>query len=109
MRRLIQIQSITRRNRHEVNRLIFDTVAALGGWVDDVQMYSNIMSTIRLTLSLGRYSLLAETLAGSGIPIELPDSLKANPSETREQSASLQITFVHNEPDLRREIPAVPG
>ncbi|MBD8894112.1 hypothetical protein [Roseibium litorale] len=109
MRRLVQIQSITRRNRHEVNRLIFDTVAGLGGWIDDVQMYSNIMSTIRLTLPRGRFADLAGTLSGNGVPVDLPASLKTDPAETSEQSASLQITFVHNEPDLRREIPAVPG
>ena len=109
MRRLVQLQAITRQNRHEVNRFIFDTVSSLGGWIDDVQMYSNLMSTIRMTLPLGRYGEFAEALTDSGVPVDLPEHLAVSSEDTREQPASLQVTFVHNEPDLRREIPAVPG
>lgn len=37
--------------------------------------------------------------------------MPAHDSTLKEQElvGTLQITFVHNEPDLRRDIPAVPG
>lgn len=109
MRRLLQLQAITRQNRHEVNRFIFDTVSALGGWIDDVQMYSNLMSTIRMTLPRGRYGEFSQAMTDFGVSVELPEEFTAPLEEASEQPASLQVTFVHNEPDLRREIPAVPG
>lgn len=32
-----------------------------------------------------------------------------NSTQGKELAGTLQITFVHNEPDLSREVPAVPG
>lgn len=109
MKRLMQLQSITRRNRHEVHRQIVDTVLSLGGWVDDIRHYSNLMLTVQMTLPRGAYGALAASLGAIGVPLDLPPDLTASHRGNDEQSASLQVNFVHNEPDLKRPVPAVPG
>ncbi|WP_271936698.1 hypothetical protein [Roseofilum reptotaenium] len=59
-------------------------------------------------------SRLAVTLQETGLQLSqesLEQLMPAHDSTLKEQElvGTLQITFVHNEPDLRRDIPAVPG
>lgn len=109
MKRLLMLSAITRRERKDATSFVFDTVNALGGWIDDVQMYSNIMNNIRMTLPAGAYPKLFDLLNEGGIHIDQPRETTDTPDPAFEQMATLQITFVHNEPDLQREVPAVPG
>lgn len=120
MRPILMLQALTRTERHEATSAVFDTVNALGGYIDDMQMYSNIMNTIRLTLPENRFAALIETLREHGIhvdpPTDLPDRTDNVDADTGadadagpERMATLQLTFIHNEPDLRREIPPIPG
>ncbi|NVK33705.1 MAG: hypothetical protein HWE23_04435 [Rhodobacteraceae bacterium] len=109
MKRLIQMQAATRKNRFEVGRFVVDQIGALDGWVEDVQLYSNKMSTTRMTLPVGRYRDFVDALNAYGVPVELPDAFDVLPQESAERSASLQISFVHEEPDTSRPLPAVPG
>jgi hypothetical protein len=57
---------------------------------------------------------LAASLQGTGLDLSqesLEQLMPANNSTFKEKElvGTLQITFVHNEPDLLREVPAVPG
>ncbi|MGX5665840.1 hypothetical protein ACWKW9_07655 [Rhizobium daejeonense] len=109
MKRLLMLSAITRRERKDATTFVFDTVNDLGGWIDDVQMYSNIMNNIRITLPAGAYPKLFDLLNEAGIHIDRRPETSDTPDSVSEQMATLQITFVHDEPDLRREVPAVPG
>ncbi len=109
MNRLLMLSAITRRERKDATSFVFDTVNALGGWIDDVQMYSNIMNTIRMTLPAGAYPRFHALLNEGGIHIDQPAETAGTSDPASERMATLQITFIHDEPDLRREVPAVPG
>jgi hypothetical protein len=39
----------------------------------------------------------------------LTNAISAAPSHDQEIACALNVTFSHNEPDMRREVPAVPG
>ncbi|MDH4442656.1 MAG: hypothetical protein QE284_20000 [Rhizobium sp.] len=114
---LVMLTGVTRVERKLATLHVIDAVNRLGGWIDDIRLYSNLMSTIRLTLPAGAFGPLVAALATEGIAIDpLPDpgiapgpagATSADPRA--EQSATLQLTFLHDEPDLRREVPAVPG
>lgn len=108
MQRLIMLSAVTRMPRHEATSLVFDTLNRLGGWVDDVRMYSNIMNTIRFTLPGEALPALVAALGDSHIAID-QDGMPTACPPGKDISGSLQITFIHDEPDLRRAIPAVPG
>lgn len=109
MQRLFMIEASTRRERKEATSLAFDCINRLGGWIDDSHMFSNIMNNIRFTIRDDRLEPLLNALKAEAITIDpWPDALIAAPSG-QERSGMLQLTFVHNEPDLRRDIPAVPG
>ncbi|RKE85747.1 hypothetical protein [Rhizobium sp. AG855] len=104
---IVMMTGVTRLERRLATQLVFDTVNRLGGWIDDTRMYSNLMNTIRLTLPAGAFPAFAEALSGAGITVDVPHDLGGHPEA--ERMATLQLTFIHDEPDLRREVPAIPG
>lgn len=109
MMRILMLNAVTRRERKDATSFVFDTVNDLGGWIDDVQMYSNLMNTIRLTLSAGAYPALVAALREGRIAVDEPGTDRAGNDPAAERMATLQITFIHDEPDMRRDMPAVPG
>ena len=106
---IVMLTAVTRVERRAATSFVFDTVNRLGGWIDDVHMYSNLMNTIRLTLPAGAFAELVAALEEGGImvdPLQDPGDLRDPATECM---ATLQLTFIHDEPDLKREVPAVPG
>jgi hypothetical protein len=104
---LVMMTAVTRVERRLATQRVFDTVNGLGGWIDDTRMFSNAMSTIRLTLPASAFPAFAEVLGEAGIVVQPPPGPSGNSDV--ERMATLQITFIHDEPDLRREVPPIPG
>jgi hypothetical protein len=107
MHALVMMTAVTRVDRRLATQLVFDTVNRLGGWIDDTRMFSNVMNTIRLTLPASAFPALAQALGKASIVVDAPQNLGGNPDT--ERMATLQITFLHDEPDLRRDVPPIPG
>jgi hypothetical protein len=106
---IVMLTAVTRVERKAATSFVFDTVNRLGGWIDDVHMYSNLMNTIRLTLPAGAFVALIAALEEGGIAVDPPQGLGEIRDPLVERMATLQLTFIHDEPDLKREVPSVPG
>lgn len=106
---IVMLSAVTRVERKAATSFVFDTVNRLGGWIDDTRMYPNLMNTIRLTLPAGAFAELVKVLSEAGIAVDPPEGLSEIRDPAAERMATLQLTFIHEEPDLKREIPAVPG
>lgn len=115
MRKLVMLAAVTRINRHQATADINDAVAACGGWILQHTLFSNIATTFLFELPPARFSDLAAHLAAQHVVLDAESLARMTESGTdaaeggRERTASLNVTFIHDEPDLRREIPAVPG
>ena len=106
---IVMLSAVTRVERKAATSFVFDTVNRLGGWIDDTRMYSNLMNTIRLTPPAGAFAELVTVLSEAGIAVDPPEGLGQIRDPAAERMATLQLTFIQDEPDLKREIPAVPG
>ncbi len=106
---IVMLSAVTRIERKAATSFVFDTVNRLGGWIDDVHMYSNLMNTIRFTLPAGAYADLVAALEAEAILVEPPARLGDMRDPAAERMGTLQLTFIHDEPDLKREVPSVPG
>lgn len=104
----IALHAVTKLERNFVTTLVMDAVSAQGGWVDDVHLFSNIMTTIRFVVTHGKLVGLLAALDQAGLHVSGLDSPPKGDADS-DCNGSLQITFMHSEPDLRREIPPVPG
>lgn len=107
MRAIVMMTGVTRVERRSATQHVFDTVNRLGGWIDDTRMYSNLMNTIRLTLPAFAFKAFVDALDEAGIVVEPLQDLGGDPKA--ERMATLQLSFIHDEPDLHRDVPAIPG
>ena len=111
MKRILMLAAVTKTNRPAVMAIVNDTVMALGGWITVHNLYGNMVAVFHFELAPGKLAALAERLDAEAI--RLDDASRAaiaGPDQTAEGiPCALNVTFIHDEPDVKREVPAVPG
>lgn len=111
MKRILMLAAVTKTNRHAVMAIVNDAVMALGGWIAGHELYGNMVTVFKFDLAPKVLPALAERLDAT--EIRLDAASRAAIAEAGETAAevpcSLNVTFIHDEPDMRREVPAVPG
>jgi hypothetical protein len=91
-----------------------------GAWIVDVKLFSNLSACFNFEIPSSHAEQLRDALAAMDLHLtkESHDSLASlvegnNSAEAgspvTDTAGSLQITFIHNEPDLRIEVPRIPG
>jgi hypothetical protein len=93
-----------------------DAVAGSGGWITDFHLFSNTSICINFEIPLRHAARLRASLGEMDLRLtaESEDELqsfglRAERAADEEIPGTLQVTFVHNEPDLRIEVPPIPG
>ncbi|HYD67620.1 hypothetical protein [Azospirillum sp.] len=109
--RFLRLNGMTRSNRHAVIDRAKEAILAAGGWIMDFTLLSNALATLRFEVPDTGLWVLHAGLEAAGITLDADSraALAAPPRGTDDLKGAVQVTFIHNEPDLRREIPAVPG
>lgn len=118
MQKILRLNASTRSNRHQMIEAAKDAIATSGGWILDFTMSSNLSVNIHFELAAEKMVTLRDTL--SKIDLQFNESSLLAISEMAELetapamlpvhlAATLQITFIHNEPDLRIAVPMIPG
>jgi hypothetical protein len=118
--RFLRINAVTRADRHRTIPALRDAVAESGGWITDFHLFSNASVCINFELPLRHAARLGDSLKRLDLRLTAesvealnalggraarPEALDAD----EEIPGTLQVTFVHNEPDLRIEVPPIPG
>ncbi|WP_341894067.1 hypothetical protein [Ferrovibrio terrae] len=101
------LQAVTTADRHQAVTAACDSLATHSGWVVDAHFYSNKAATIRFTIPIVTLTNWLDDLRKAGLCVDEPAPPAQGTAE--EISGSLAITFIHDEPDLAREIPSIPG
>ncbi len=111
MRRNLTLSGVTRGNRYDMTAAISGAVTGAGGWIIDHALFSNVAACIRFAVPAHGLTGFRDRILAAGVALDA-ESLDAigavAPAET-ELTVALNVTFVHDEPDLRRTVPAVPG
>jgi hypothetical protein len=114
----LRINGSTRADRHQTISAARDAITSSGGWVTDFKLFSNISVCLNFEISRGGVARLHSSLDALGVNLSgeseraLAGFGGAGPERQAaggEVPGTLQITFVHDEPDLRIEVPAIPG
>jgi hypothetical protein len=94
---------------------------ASGAWVIDVKLFSNMSVCFNFEIPVNRTGQLREALGETDLRLtresqESFASVRLNKESGVDHSqstnnipGSLQITFIHNEADLRIAVPPIPG
>lgn len=111
----LMISGVTSADRHQATADVNDAISASGGWVLDHTLFSNVAITIQFSMPSPKLGEFEDRVLAASVKLDddsfgkmraMQEKHAAMPADI---TASLSITFIHNEPDLRREIPAVPG
>ena len=104
---MFAIHALTSKNRLQVTQLVESALAGAGADILDFHQFSNISLTLTCEIRGDRIDLLVKLVEQSGCKVakvQVPETLSCDVI-----TGFLVLTFIHNEPDLRVEVPAVPG
>jgi hypothetical protein len=110
----IRLSAVTRIDRTSAMLFARDSIIESGGYISDIRLYSNSAECITFEATLSGIQCLNGLLAESGFVFSegsganIGTALQTS-SGARQIQATLQIIFVHNDPDLRIEVPPIPG
>lgn len=117
---ILRINASTRADRVEMTALAERAILDSGGWILDFKQFSNVSVCINFEIPAKNVERLRQALKATDLRLtgESDDALASHSgpqdrpraeSKEADVSGTLQITFIHDEPDLRRHIPAIPG
>ena len=97
-----------------------EAISQGGGYICDFHMFSNASICINFEVAAGKIGKLYSSLAATGLRLnrESHDLLAVcrdqseqldEKSRAADVAGTLQITFIHGEPDLKIECPPIPG
>jgi hypothetical protein len=111
--RILQLNGFTRMDRLKSVGLLRDAIDSGKGWITGFNEYSNISICIQFEIPAERLPEVAESLRAAEVTLNAKSEelLRALVAEGAAGSmdCTLQVLFVHNEPDLKRTVLAVPG
>ena len=99
----VKLNAITSQERNQVISQVKSAISKQQGWIVDHTLLSNLAATIVFEISSHRLSAFQKDMEYSGLIIECDDTLREGPPQA--VRAILSLTFVHNEPDLKRDVP----
>lgn len=114
----LRLSGFTRDERHALISRVRDAFAACDASILDFKMFSNLSLSIFFELPARRVVELANALSAAGVRLSAESrDLIADYGQRRETKdwqpaetgGALQITFIHQDPDLRLEVPPIPG
>ncbi len=111
----LRINAVTREDRNEMISRVKEAMTGSGAWIVDVKQFSNVSVCFNFEIPGHKASRLRAALVDVGLRLapENDDSVSSirdqAESDHADLAGTLQITFIHNEPDLRIEVPAIPG
>lgn len=112
--KFLRLDGFTKAERIQMTARVSEAINQAGAWITDFHLYSNILICINFEVPSTNLDRLAASVQETGLHLSqqsLEQLMAAKESllKDKELVGTLQITFVHNEPDLFREVPAVPG
>ncbi len=100
----LHLQGCTRVERHAMVDTVEESIREVNGWILDFHQYSNISLVLEMEIPPGRLEQLLDLLRAGGVVF---GTLPELGPEDREDAVlgTLQITFLHDEPDLHVATP----
>ena len=95
----LHLQGSTRVERHALVDIVEEAIRATGGWILDFHQFSNISLVLEVEVPPRRLAQLVQLLTAGGIHFRPAPEL-APGLENDAVLGTLQVTFVHDEPDL---------
>ncbi|MGE5415429.1 MAG: hypothetical protein ACM3UZ_01455 [Acidobacteriota bacterium] len=106
--KIVRLQSSTTKERHTAINQIREALTQSGAIILDFKMFSNRTINFVFEINTENIAKLYECLQEIGLKLWQDDKPVDHSHEiavNTELHGTLQITFIHNDPDLRIEVP----
>lgn len=109
--RNIQLEGYTRISRHEMIAKLRDAFQAACADLIDFQMFSNTAVSLIFEVRAANLEELESAILSTGLSLDdgSRELLCNGYDSDAVVSGSMNVTFIHNEPDLRIHVPPIPG
>jgi hypothetical protein len=108
--RFLRINGLTRADRHRTIAALRDALTGSGGWVTDFKFFSNQSVCINFEIPPKNVAALDLRLDDASLTaLAAFDTPHAPREDAPEVAGTIQVSFIHHRPDLRVEVPPVPG
>ncbi len=99
----LRLEIVTKIERNQAITKIKDAIGCAEGWIADHKLFSNNSASLSFEIPSKAIELFLLKLNEAGFKPEIiGNKPTANDEDIR---CGLAITFVHNEPDMKREVP----
>jgi hypothetical protein len=115
MQKLVRLSAVTKADRQQTIERAKEAINANGGWIENFTLFSNIAVCLNFQLPGQHAAALGAALSAMELHWDAQSegalaALSAAPHESLgDLISSLQITFLHEEPDLRIPVLPIPG
>lgn len=105
---ILRMDGLTKRQHNLALADVSDAVGAAGGWIRDHHVYSNKMAAVAFEVPAAALTALAERLRRAELKVSFADPAAAERIAGKDGDVGihLSLTFLGDEPDLRRDVPA---
>ncbi len=100
---LLKIEIYTKRERNQAISDLVDAVNSSDGWVSGHQLFSNVAASIAFEIPYEGLTNFLSKLEGCDFT---PHVAEAPLPKGKEIKGTIAITFIHEEPDMKRDVPA---
>lgn len=112
----LQLNASTRADRQQMIAALREAITTSGGWITDFKLFSNLSICLNFEIAASHMADLQAALTRPDLSLSDESEQRlaawrnaAAGAADRDVRGTLQVTFIHSEPDLRLEVPAVPG
>ncbi|MGO1117290.1 hypothetical protein ACTL6U_01185 [Rhodovibrionaceae bacterium A322] len=91
--------------RNEALTRVQEAISLCDGWVVNHQLFSNIAASLIFEIPVPQAQALLTELAARGLPPSEDAKGRDGPG-SNDLRGSIALTFLHNDPDLKRPVPA---
>ena len=107
----LTLQGVAKGEPGEAMNAIDDALGEARAAILDVHFFSGVQVAIHFEVEPSSVLLLEEALTRAGVVLDASchEAIAAAAAFDRVIPGSLAVTFAHGDPDLRQEIPKVPG
>lgn len=108
----VQLSGVAAGDRTTATERIRDALSEVGAWITDVHFFSGIQTVLAFDVEAAALAALAGALERAGLALDESSRktlAQAAAGAKAEVHGTLAITFVHGDPDLKHEVPSVPG
>lgn len=94
---------VTNVERNRAISTVREAIAKSGGWITGHNLLSNMAATINFEIASSSLDGFADRLVDDGLKVEIDGERPGE--DAGDVMASIALTFVHDDGDLKRDVP----